>query len=64
MRKEKLDLTAEELQSESLVAAKMKARHGKQLEYYAMAIERFIGRRPNTILIYSLPFGEAVKINI
>ena len=55
-------LTAEELQSESLVAAKMKARHGKQLEYYAMAIERFIGRRPNTILIYSLPFGEAVEI--
>ncbi len=57
-------LTAEELNNEALVIEKMKARHSKQLEYYAMAIERFIGRRPNSILIYSLPFGEAVKINI
>lgn len=55
-------LTAEELQNESLVIEKMKARHGKQLEYYAMAIERFVGKRPDSILIYSLPFGEAVEI--
>jgi hypothetical protein len=40
----------------------MKDRHGKQLEYYAMAIERFLGKAPDKILIYSLPYGEAVEI--
>ena len=55
-------LTPEELRDESLIIEKMKARHGKQLEYYAMAIERFLGKRPDKILIYSLPFGEAVEV--
>ena len=57
-------LTPDELQNEALVVEKMKARHGKQLEYYAMAIERFVGKRPDKILIYSLPFGEAVEIKL
>lgn len=57
-------LTPEELRDEALVIKKMKERHGKQLEYYAMAIERFLGKRPDKILIYSLPFGEAVKIKL
>lgn len=57
-------LTPEELKNENLVAQKMKNRHGKQLEYYAMAIERLIGRRPDKILIYSLPFGKAVEIEL
>jgi len=47
-----------------LVAEKMKARHGKQLEYYAMAVERLIGRPPQKIFIYSLPLGEAVEIKL
>lgn len=55
-------LTHEELKSEALVKEKMRARHGKQLEYYSMAIERFLGKKPDEILIYSLPFGEAVEI--
>ena len=55
-------LTPEELRDETLVIEKMKNRHGKQLEYYAMAIERFLGKSPDKILIYSLPFGEAVEI--
>ena len=55
-------LTPDELKSKELTIAKMKERHGKQLEYYAMAIERFLGRRPDKILIYSLPFGEALEI--
>ena len=55
-------LTPEELSDESLVIKKMKDRHGRQLEYYAMAIERFLGRRPDKILIYPLPFGEALEI--
>ena len=57
-------LAPEELRDEALVIQKMKDRHGKQLEYYAMAIERFLGTRPNKILIYSLPYGEAVEIPI
>ena len=55
-------LTSEELKDEALVIEKMRARHGKQLEYYSMAIERFLGKRPDKILIYSLPYGEAVEI--
>lgn len=57
-------LTPEELRDESLVVKKMKDRHGRQLEYYAMAIERFLGKSPDKILIYSLPFGKAVKIPV
>jgi ATP-dependent helicase/nuclease subunit A len=57
-------LTPEELKDEALVIQKMKNRHGKQLEYYAMAIERFLGKAPDSILIYSLPYGEAVEIPI
>ena len=57
-------LTPEEMQDEALVIKKMQERHGKQLEYYAMAIERFLGKAPDSILIYSLPYGEAVEIPI
>ncbi len=48
-------------QSHPEAAAKMLfERHGKQLAYYAMALEALCGRRPDKILIYSLPLGEAV----
>lgn len=57
-------LTPEELKDEALVIQKMKERHGKQLEYYSMAIERFLDKRPDKVLIYSLPYGEAVEIPI
>ncbi|MBQ9098582.1 MAG: UvrD-helicase domain-containing protein [Clostridia bacterium] len=36
-------------------------RHGKQLSYYAMALAEICGKRPDKILIYSLPLGEAVE---
>jgi hypothetical protein len=52
------------LQNEALIIEKMSARHGKQLEYYTMAIEGFTGKKPNKVFIYSLPYGEAVEINI
>ena len=57
-------LTPEELRDKALVIKKMTDRHGRQLEYYAMAIEKFLGKAPQKILIYSLPLGEAVEINI
>ena len=55
-------LTTEELGNVTLAQKKMKERHGKQLEYYAMAIERLLGKAPDKILIYSLPLGEAIDM--
>ena len=55
-------LTPEELRDKALVIKKMTDRHGRQLEYYAMAIERFLGKAPDKILIYSLTYGEAIQI--
>ena len=57
-------LTHDELEDEALVIKKMTDRHGKQLEYYSMSIERFLGKCPDKILIYSLPYGNAVEIEI
>ncbi len=57
-------LTKDELSDESLVIKKMTERHAKQLEYYAMAIERLLGKAPDKVVIYSLPFGESVEIPI
>ena len=57
-------LSPEELKSKELVIEKMKARHGTQLEYYSMAIDRFFGKKPDKVLIYSLPYGEAVEIDL
>lgn len=55
-------LTPEERQSAPLAAKKLKEKHGEQLSYYSMAIERMCGRKPDKIFIYSLPFGEAIEI--
>ena len=57
-------LTPEELRDNALVIEKMKKRHGKQLEYYAIAIKKFLGKAPDKILIYSLPYGEAVEVKL
>ena len=57
-------LTHEELEDEALVIKKMTERHGKQLEYYSMSIERLLGKSPDKVLIYSLPYGNAVEIEI
>lgn len=57
-------LTPNELKNETLVIQKMTERHGKQLAYYSMAIERLLGKKPDKVLIYSLPFGEAVEIKL
>ena len=57
-------LTAAELASPYLAAAKLKERHGEQLSYYARALEEICGKRPDKILIYSLPLGEALEIEI
>ncbi len=57
-------LTPAELESKALATAKLKERHGEQLSYYARALEDICGKRPDKILIYSLPLGEALEIEI
>ena len=54
-------LSPAELKDPALAAAKLSERHGKQLSYYAKALEELCGKRPDKILLYSLPLGEAVE---
>ena len=51
-----------ELADERLAAAKLRGRHGEQLSYYAQALEDICGKRPDQILIYSLPLGKALEM--
>lgn len=57
-------LTHAEIADPTLAAKKLADRHATQLSYYAMAVERLLGRAPDRVLIYSLPLGEAVDIDI
>ena len=57
-------LTREELADKELARHKMQARHKDQLSYYVEALEEICGQRPDKVLIYSLPLGEALEINI
>lgn len=57
-------LTPTELSDEGLVIKKMSERHGTQLRYYSMAIERLMGKAPEKTVIYSLPYGESVDIKL
>ncbi len=54
-------LPPEALRSPALAAKILFERHGRQLTYYAKALERMIGRAPDTVLIYSLPLGMALE---
>ena len=54
-------LSPRELKSPALAAAKLTARHGEQLRYYAKALQEICGKAPDKILIYSLPLGEAIE---
>ncbi len=57
-------LTVEELSSKELAAKKLTERHRTQLSYYSKAIEMIFDKAPSRICIYSLPFGEALDVNI
>ena len=57
-------LSPAELSNPALAAAKLGERHGEQLSYYAQALEEICGKRPDQILIYSLPLGKALEIKI
>ncbi len=55
-------LSAAELRDPLLAAQMLTARHGKQLSYYAKALADICGKRPDRIVIYSLPLGEALDL--
>ena len=57
-------LTKEELRDPAAAAQMLSARHGRQLSYYAMALEEICGKRPDRILIYSLPLGGTVDVTL
>ena len=56
-------LTSEECRCPTLAQKKLQARHGRQLAYYTEAVEQLCGRRPDEVLIYSLPLGDTVSIS-
>ena len=57
-------LTAEERRHPALAQKKLADRHGRQLAYYAEALEQLCGRHPDEVLIYSLPLGDTVPIPV
>lgn len=55
-------ITEEERADRALLTARMKERHGVQLEQYVAAVTGIFGRKPTAVSIYSLPLGEAVPV--
>lgn len=55
-------LGAAEMENPSLAEEKLRSAHSLQLSYYAMAIERIFGKKPDTVRIYSLPLGRTVDV--
>ena len=56
-------LTKEELGDESLATETLNKKHAQQLSYYALAVERIFGKKPEKIEVYSMPLGKTVKID-
>ena len=48
----------------ALAAAMLSERHRTQLSYYAAALARICGRRPDATVIYSLPLGGTVDVDV
>ena len=57
-------LTPEEINDKSLARAKLSAAHSRQLSYYSAALSEILGRRPDKVVIYSLPLSDSVEIDI
>lgn len=57
-------LTPGECADPQLAASKLSERHRTQLSYYAAALARIFGRRPDRTVIYSLPLGGTVDISV
>lgn len=57
-------LTPAQLSAPELARQVLSARHRTQLSYYAAALARICGRRPDSVVIYSLALGAAVEIDV
>lgn len=57
-------LTPAQLADRALAQALLSERHRTQLSYYAAALTRICGRRPDVIVIYSLPLGDTVEVDV
>lgn len=55
-------LTKEELADERLAQKKLSDSHSLQLSYYALAIEKIFGKKPDRVEVYSLPLGKTVNV--
>lgn len=57
-------LTAAERQNPALAKKKLSERHARQLSYYASALQQLCGRRPDEVVIYSLPLGGTITLDV
>ena len=57
-------ITPEEMSDVSLLRDKMMSAHASQLSYYKTAVKKIFGALPKRTVIYSLPFGEAIDLDI
>lgn len=57
-------LTPDELKNKELAKKKLSSAHSRQLSYYSAALEEICGKRPNKVLIYSLPLGDSVAVDM
>ena len=57
-------LTEYEMKDPSLAEKKLLLRHGQQLSYYSIAVNRIFGKEPDSTVVYSLPLGEALTMDI
>ena len=55
-------LTREELKDGELARKTLSERHGEQLGYYSLALERIMGRRPDRVCIFSLHAGREFDV--
>ena len=53
-------LTDYELRHRDAAREKLWNRHRRQLGYYALVCEGLFGRRPDEVLIYSMPLGDTL----
>ena len=57
-------LTSDEIKNKELAKAKLSAAHSRQLSYYCAALAEICGKRPDKVLIYSLPLCDSVEIDL
>lgn len=57
-------LSTAEMRNERLAKEKLSRRHAQQLSYYALATQELLGKKPDSMLVYSLPLGKAIEIDM